>query len=190
MDNINYEIKEVKGYSKKYKTKSGTIKETKPNKTVSLGANSMFNAGDNVIIISEIEFNNLMHFKQSKNKTKELETALKESSKNSQELERTNKELVQELQELKKEKEELQHQLELVKDQHQKELKELNNNLNKANDKKDTLYNSLLIAKDKLNYYEIILTKYKNMGIFQRLIKHDPAKEIPAPEPLEIPPKD
>lgn len=190
MDNIKHEIKEVKGYSKKYKTKSGAIKETKPNKTISLGSNSIFNAGDSVVIIEKKDYEYIFNYSSSDDEIKELEKKLKISSKNSQELEKNNNKLFQELQELKNTNKELQHQLELEKEQHQKDLKELNNNLTKANDKKDTLYNSLLIAKDKLNYYEIILTKYRTMGIFQRLIKHDPTKEIPAPEPLEIPPKD
>lgn len=190
MDKIQHEIKEVKGYSKKYKTKNGTIKETKPNKSISLGANSIFKPGEEVTIIRHSDYNKFLDYYSSNNGNKELETQLKNSSEKFQELDKKYKEQFQEFQELKKDHKELQQQLELLREKHQLELKELNDNLNKANDKKDTLYNSLLVAKDKLNYYEIILTKYRNMGILKRLFKHDPTNETPAPEPLEIPPKE
>ena len=178
MDNIEYEIKEVKGYTKKYKTKNGTIKETKPNNTISLGSNSIFKAGDSVIIFNKLYYDKIKNTPDNKEEIKELQNQLNDSSKKFQELEKNYKEQFQEFQELKQTNKELETAN-----------KELQNQLNKSNDKKDTLYNSLLIAKDKLNYYEVILTKYKTMGIFQRIFKHDPTKDTPAPEPLEIPPK-
>lgn len=56
---MEYEIKNVKGYKKTYIKKSGEKKET-ISKSIQLGSKTIFNADDEVIIIAKSDFNKLL----------------------------------------------------------------------------------------------------------------------------------
>lgn len=52
---MDYEVKKVKGYTKKYKNVKGKTKET-TSKSIYLGAETMFNADDEVVIMHKTDF--------------------------------------------------------------------------------------------------------------------------------------
>lgn len=55
---MDYEKHEVKGYKKRYKNSKGKTRET-ISKSIYLGASTIFDAGDDVIIITEDDFTRL-----------------------------------------------------------------------------------------------------------------------------------
>lgn len=170
MNDIRFQFAKVKGYTKKYKTKDGKEKITKTN-TISLGANSVFNDGDSVYVIDALDYDSLNQNQDDKEEIKQLKSDINEYSKKFQELERNFQDVFQEFKEL------------------QNANKNLQNKLDKANENKETLYNSLLIAKDKISYQEVIITKYEEMNLWKRIFKHNPKDDISASEVMEIPQK-
>ena len=168
MNESQFQYAVIKAYSKKYKTKNGTVKESISN-MINLGATTIFKDGDNVVIIYESDFNELLDSSEKDDEINELKSQLKEYSKKFQELEETYNSLFQEFQELKKERDSILERL------------------NDANEVKENLHNSLHLAQEDLRKKDIIITKYEEMGLLKRIFKYNPKKDL---ESLEIPSQD
>lgn len=168
MSDLRFQYAKVKGYSKKYKTKDGTVKETNSN-TISLGSNTIFKDRDSVVVIYESDYKQLDDSSEKDDEINSLNFQLKEYSKKFQELEETYNSLFQEFQELKKERDSILERL------------------NDANEVKENLHNSLHLAQEDLRKKDIIITKYEEMGLLKRIFKYNPKKDL---ESLEIPSKE
>ncbi len=160
MNESQFQYAVIKAYSKKYKTKNGTVKESISN-MINLGATTIFKDGDNVVVIYESDFNELLDSSEKDDEVEELKSQLKEYSKKFQELERNYELLFQEFQENKK-------------------------RLNDVIDERESLHNSLHMAQDDIRIKDIIITKYEEMGMLKRILKHNPKDDL---ETLEIPSK-
>ena len=170
--------KSVKGYKKSYVTSKGVRKNTKPNLTIYLGANTpfepeqelilmdmeLFNLLDNLLDLSNTNSDNIQDKIES---LKQYQTTKPDNTKNSLE--------VQEL-----------------KDQ----ITELNNKIVKLDNEKETLNQELhqfknlsLIDSNKekeyiklLGYYEKLEQKREDYNLFDRVRNKDPKQDIPRPE--------
>ena len=168
MNESQFQYAVIKAYSKKYKTKNGTVKESISN-MINLGATTIFKDGDNVVIIYESDFNELLDSSEKDDEMEELKSQLKEYSKKFQELERNYELLFQEFQELKNERNSF--------------LKQLND----ANDVKENLHNALHKAQSEIDIKNNIITAYEHMGLWNRIRHYNPKQDI---EMLDIPSDD
>lgn len=170
--------KSVKGYKKTYVTSKGVRKNTKPNLSIYLGANTPFEPDQELILMDMELFNlldNLLDLTNASNdnirdKIKELnqfQTTKPDNTKNSLE--------IQELRD---------------------KIKELESRLNNRNIKYDNLNDelhkskNLIIRKEReekeyiklLGYHEKLEAKREAYGLLDRVRNKDPKQEIQRPE--------
>lgn len=170
--------KSVKGYKKSYVTSKGVRKNTKPNLTIYLGANTPFEP-DQELILMDMELFNLIdnlldlsntskeHLPDKINEFNQFQTTKPDNAKNSLEMQE-------------------------LKDQ----IKKLENNLNEKNKKYDNLNDelhkskNLIIRKEReekeyirlVEYYKSIDNIRSGYGLLNRVRNKDPKHEIPRPE--------
>lgn len=170
--------KSVKGYKKTYTTKKGVKKNTKPNLTIYLGANTPFEP-DQELILMDMELFDLLdnlldlsnlnpdNIQDKFNSLNQYQTTNPDNSKNSLEI-----------QELKDKIKELETQLNKKSNDYDNLNDELHNfkNLSLIDSNKEKEYIKLI------GYYELLLQKREDYNIFQRLRNKDPKQDIPRPE--------
>ena len=170
--------KRVKGYKKSYVTSKGVRKNTKPNLTIYLGANTPFEPDQELILMDMELFNildNLLDLTNTSNDNipdkieslKQYQTTKPDNTKNSleiQELQDTITKLNTKLDKLENEKETLNQELHQFK------------NLSLIDSNKEKEYIKLL------GYYERLEQKREDYGLFDRVRNKDPKREIPRPE--------
>ena len=189
---LEFVEKTIKAYKRTYKTKSGETKETTPNLSIYLGNQTHFKPNETVIIITKQEFqellNNTTETPETIEEIRELKESLESEKNNYLQLLNKNTKQTKQIQELK----ETINNLELELTETKQELKEQTNNYNKSIDKKETLYNNLVLSqqetKNLMNenaYLEKIIIAYENMGAFNRLLKRNPKNTIAPPETIE-----
>lgn len=164
MTDNNYQIAKVKGYTKKYKRKDGSINETNTN-TISLGANSIFKDGDSVIIMNLLDYKENANNQEDKKEIDKLKSELNNYSKKFKELEKNYQEVFQEFQEIKETNKTLQ--------------KDLNNSYNRN----ETIHNALHKAQEDLRIKDKIITAYESYSLWDRIRKRNPKDNM---EVLEI----
>ena len=170
--------KSVKGYKKSYVTKKGVRKNTKPNLTIYLGANTpfepdqelilmdmeLFNLIDNLLDLSNTSKDNIQDKIES---LKQYQTIKPDNTKNGldiQELQDTIDKLNTKLDKLESEKETLNQDLHQFK------------NLSLIDSNKEKEYIKLLA------YHEKLEQKREDYNIFERVRNKDPKHEIPRPD--------
>ena len=170
--------KSVKGYKKSYVTSKGVRKNTKPNLTIYLGANTPFKP-DQELILMDMELFNLLdnlldltnasqeHLQDQIKSLKQYQTTNPDNTKNSLEI-----------QELKDQIAKLNQDL-INKD----------NEYKKLNDELHQFKNLSLIDSNKekeyiklIGYYEMLEVKRGAYGLFDRVRNKDPKQEIPRPD--------
>lgn len=170
--------KSVKGYKKSYVTSKGVRKNTKPNLTIYLGANTPFEP-DQELILMDMELFNLMdnlldltntskdNIQDKIESLNQFQTTKPDNVKNSleiQELQDTIDKLNTKLDKLESEKETLNQDLHQFK------------NLSLIDSNKEKEYIKLLA------YHEKLEQKREDYNIFERVRNKDPKHEIPRPD--------
>ena len=170
--------KSVKGYKKTYVTSKGVRKNTKPNLTIYLGANTPFEPEQELILMDMELFNlldNLLdltntsqeHLQDKIESLKQYQTTNPDNTKNSleiQELQDTIDKLNTKLDKLESEKETLNQDLHQFK------------NLLLIDSNKEKEYIKLLA------YHEKLEQKREDYNLLDRVRNKDPKQEIPRPE--------
>lgn len=170
--------KSVKGYKKTYVTSKGVRKNTKPNLTIYLGANTPFEPEQELILMDMELFNLLDNLLDLTNTSQELIPDKIESLKQYQTTNPDNTKNSLEIQEL------------------QDTIDKLNTKLDKLESEKETLNqdlhqfkNLLLIDSNKekeyiklLGYYEKLEQKREDYNLLDRVRNKDPKHEIPRPD--------
>lgn len=170
--------KSVKGYKKTYVTSKGVRKNTKPNLTIYLGANTPFEPEQELILMDMELFNLLDNLLDLTNTRKELIPDKIESLKQYQTTNPDNTKNGLDIQEL------------------QDTIDKLNTKLDKLESEKETLNqdlhqfkNLLLIDSNKekeyiklLAYHEKLEQKREDYNLLDRVRNKDPKQEIPRPE--------
>ena len=170
--------KSVKGYKKSYVTKKGVRKNTKPNLTIYLGANTPFEPDQELILMDMELFNLLDNLLDLTNTSKDniqdkieslnqYQTTKPDITKNSLE--------VQELQDNIKELE--------------TKLNNKNNDYDKLNDELHKSKNIIIREGNKEKEYIKLVEYYKSIdnircayGLLNRVRNKDPKHEIPRPD--------
>lgn len=170
--------KSVKGYKKSYVTSKGVRKNTKPNLTIYLGANTPFEPDQEIILMDMELFNlidNLLDLTNTSkdnipdkiNELKQFQTTKPDNTKNSLET-----------QELKDKINELETKLNtktIAYDNLNDELHQFKN-LSLIDSNKEKEYIKLI------GYYEKLEAIRGAYGVFDRVRNKDPKQEIPRPE--------
>lgn len=174
MKEIKFQIAKVKTYKKSYKTKGGKEKESISN-TISLGANSVFSDGDTVFVINKLDYEEFQQNREYQKENERLESELKEFATKYNDLLKDYETFSQEILGIKSENKSLQKKLEI------------------SQEKKETLQNNIILAQNEINkqkdvigYQDVIIAKYEEMGLLNRLMKKNPKDNTPKPETLEI----
>ena len=170
--------KSVKGYKKSYVTSKGIRKNTKPNLTIYLGANTPFKPDQELILMDMELFNLLDNLLDLTNTSKDNIQDKIESLKQYQTTKPDNTKNSLEIQELNDKIKELENKL------NAKELE-----YNKLNDELHQFKNLSLIDSNKekeyiklIGYYEKLEVKRGAYGLLDRVRNKDPKQEIPRPE--------
>lgn len=178
MKEIKFQIAKVKTYKKTYTTKDGKEKESISN-TINLGANSVFSDGDTVFVINKLDYEEFQQNREYQKENERLESELKEFNKKYNDLLKDYETFSKEIRGIKSENKSLQKKLEI------------------SQEKKETLQNNIILAqneinkqKDTIGYQDVIIAKYEEMGLINRVMKKNPKNNTPKPETLEIPSKD
>ena len=170
--------KSVKGYKKSYVTSKGVRKNTKPNLTIYLGANTPFEPDQELILMDMELFNLLDNLLDLTNTSKDNIQDKIESLNQYQTINPDNTKNSLEVQEL------------------QDQIAELNNQVTKLSDDKETLNQELHKSKNiiiregnkekeyikLLGYYERLEQKRGDYGVLDRVRNKDPKHEIPRPD--------
>lgn len=170
--------KSVKGYKKSYVTSKGVRKNTKPNLTIYLGANTPFKP-DQELILMDMEFFNLIdklldltniskdNIPDKINEFSQFQTTNPDNTKKSLEI-----------QELKNKLTELETKLNTKTIAYDKLNDELHQfkNLSLIDSNKEKEYIKLI------GYYEKLEAKREAYGLIDRVRKKDPKQEITRPE--------
>lgn len=175
MSDIKFMIAKVKGYVKRYTTKNGKKKEI-ATKTINLGANAPFEDGDAVIVIKKLDYDDIMNQQANKQEIDALNEDLNEIQRSFTKLDTKCQEQLQEIQELKTTN------------------KTLTEKWENSKEKTEILQNNIILAqneinkqKDTIGYQDVIIAKYEEMGLLNRVLKKNPKDNTPKPETLEIP---
>lgn len=190
---LEYIEKKIKAYKRTYKTKTGETKETTPNLSIYLGNQTHFKPNESVIIIAKQEFqellNNSTETPETKQEIKELKQNLETEKNNTKQILNKCNNKTKQIQELQQTINNLETELNKTK----QELKEETTKYNNAIDKKETLYNNLVLSqqetKNLINenaYLDKIIIAYESMGALNRLLKRNPKNKIAKPETIEI----
>lgn len=190
---LEYIEKKIKAYKRTYKTKTGETKETTPNLSIYLGNQTHFKPNELVIIIAKQEFqellNNSTETPETKQEIKELKQNLETEKNNTKQILNKCNNKTKQIQELQQTINNLETELNKTK----QELKEETTKYNNAIDKKETLYNNLVLSqqetKNLINenaYLDKIIIAYESMGALNRLLKRNPKNKIAKPETIEI----
>lgn len=170
--------KSVKGYKKSYVTSKGVRKNTKPNLTIYLGANTPFEPEQELILMDMELFNLLDNLLDLTNTSKDNLQDKIESLKQSQTIKPDNPKNSLEIQEYQDTIDNLNDELDLQRER----VEILNQDLHKHK-------NILLRESNKekeyiklMGYYEKLEQKRDDYGIFDRVRNKDPKQEIPRPE--------
>lgn len=170
--------KSVKGYKKSYVTKKGVRKNTKPNLTIYLGANTPFEPDQELILMDMELFNLIDNLLDLSNTNKDNIQDKIESLKQCQTTKPDNTKNGLEVQEL------------------QDKIDKLNTKLDKLESEKETLNQDLhqfknlsLIDSNKekeyiklLAYHEKLEQKREDYNLLDRVRNKDPKHEIPRPD--------
>ena len=175
---MEYIKKKVKGYKKSYVTSKGVRKNTKPNLTIYLGANTPFKPDQELILMDMQLFNLIDSLLDLTNTSKDNIPDKIESLKQYQTTKPDNTKNSLEIKELKDEIKELN----ILLDEVTKEKDNYNNELHKSK--------NLIIRKEReekeylklLGYYEKLEVKRGAYGLLDRVRNKDPKQEIPRPE--------
>lgn len=189
---LEYIEKKIKAYKRTYKTKTGETKETTPNLSI-LGNQTHFKPNESVIIIVKQEFQELLNNStgtpETKQEIKELKQNLETEKNNTKQILNKCNNKTKQIQELQQTINNLETELNKTK----QELKEETTKYNNAIDKKETLYNNLVLSqqetKNLINenaYLDKIIIAYESMGALNRLLKRNPKNKIAKPETIEI----
>lgn len=170
--------KSVKGYKKSYVTSKGVRKNTKPNLTIYLGANTPFKP-DQELILMDMDLFNLLdslldltnasqeHLQDQIKSLKQYQTTNPDNTKNSLEIQELKDQIAK---------------LNILLDEVTKEKDNYNNELHKSK--------NLIIRKEReekeylklLGYYEMLEVKRGAYGLLDRVRNKDPKHEIPRPD--------
>lgn len=170
--------KSVKGYKKSYVTSKGVRKNTKPNLTIYLGANTPFKP-DQELILMDMDLFNLLdslldltnasqeHLQDHIKSLKQYQTTNPDNTKNSLEIQELKDQIAK---------------LNILLDEVTKEKDNYNNELHKSK--------NLIIRKEReekeylklLGYYEMLEVKRGAYGLLDRVRNKDPKQEIPRPD--------
>lgn len=170
--------KSVKGYKKSYVTSKGVRKNTKPNLTIYLGANTPFEP-DQELILMDIElFNLLDNLLDLSNTNKEQLQDKIECLKQCQTTNPDNTKNSLEIQELEDKIKNLKNSL----NDKSKKYESINDELHKSK--------NLIIRKDQealeyerlISYHKQLEAKREAYGLLDRVRNKDPKQEIPRPE--------
>lgn len=169
---MEYIEKQVKGYSKDYKTAGGKTKKTNPSLSIYLGAKTNFTPNQTVIIAEKDYFYSLLNnekpAKEIESKLADIEKELESSKNEVLELSRINEELNLELFRTKEKLE--------TKD---KELTNTNKELREKSNKIESLYGAIV-------YYKDIIARYRELNIIKRIFKYDVEKDLEKPQLIEL----
>ena len=174
---MEYIKKNVKGYKKSYVTSKGIRKNTKPNLSIYLGANTPFNPDDDVIIMDMELFNLIDDLLDLSDNTTDNIKDIIHDLKQFKTIEKNDTRNSVELVELKEKVTELQ-----------KELNIKNTEYDKLNDELHQFKNLSLIDSNKekeyiklIAYHEKIELVWENYNLFERIRNKNPKDNISIP---------
>lgn len=159
MSDIKFVIAKVKGYVKRYTTKSGTKKESNV-KQINLGSNAPFKDGDTVFVIDKMDYANIMDGKDKENEIESLNAQLTDTLKKYHEMSLNYHEVFQESNTLRKEQKTLQKKLD------------------ECIENRESLHNALHEAQGEINQKDQIIMAYKSMGLLKRIRHYDPEQDV------------